>query len=343
MICDVHTYLVWKLAGEWKTSWASADPLGMFDLKRKKWSPVILDALGLDQGQLPLACEPGTVLGTISQSSSRSTGLRMGTLVVAGGGDGQCAGLGSNVLTGDRAYLNLGTAVVAGTFGKQYRTSTAFRTMSSCAESGYYYECSLRAGTFSLDWFIGKVLQLERKKNPEIYGVLEREAGRVPPGSDGVMYLPYLCGVMNPYWDINARGAFVGLSSGHHRGHLYRAMLEGIACEQALAMNAVERETGVRVKEFVAIGGGAASRVWCSIMADVTRRNISLPVNIEASALGAAIAGSVGAGLHKTFAEAARRMTGISKTLIPDERRRKIYGTLLKEYERIYPAIHPQK
>ena len=125
MICDVHTYVVWKLTGIFKTSWASADPFGMFDLKKKSWSRPILKALELKEDQLPETYRPGTILGTVSEEASRSSGLNTNTLVVAGGGDGQAAGVGGNVLIPGRAYLNLGTAVVAGVYGKQYKTSFA--------------------------------------------------------------------------------------------------------------------------------------------------------------------------------------------------------------------------
>jgi sugar (pentulose or hexulose) kinase len=343
MICDVHTYLVWKLTHSLRTSWASADPLGLFDLRNKRWSSVILDALELSEDQLPEAYCPGTILGKLSQGASTSTGLRAETLVIAGGGDGQCAGSGSNVLTPERAYLNLGTAVVAGVYGTHYRTSEAFRTMASCSESGYYYECSLRAGTFAIDWFIGKVLKVDRLKQPDVYEQLEKEARQVPAGSGGLLHLPYLCGVMNPYWDMNAQGAFVGLLSSHHRGHLYRAILEGIAFEQLLALNAVEKETGTEVRDLMAIGGGAASSLWCSILADVTGRNICVPENIEASALGAAIAAAVGAGLYRTFGEAAKRMTGIRKRIAPDARNHQKYQQLFSTYRKLYPALKKVK
>jgi sugar (pentulose or hexulose) kinase len=339
IVCDVHSYLVWRLTGSPKTSWASADPLGLFDLKNKKWSPVILDALELRENQLPKTYRPGTILGRLSQRASASTGLSTATLVIAGGGDGQCAGLGSNALTSRRAYLNLGTAVVAGVYGERYRTSEAFRTMASCSESGYYYECSLRAGTFALDWFTGKILKVSRPKHRDMYRQLEEEALEVPAGSGGLLHLPYLCGAMNPYWDMNARGAFAGLSSSHHRGHVYRAILEGIALEQLLAMSAVERETNVKIRDFVVMGGGAASGLWCSILADVTGRNICVPENTEASALGAAIAAAVGAGWFRTSAQAARQMTGIRRRISPDLHNHKIYQELLSYYRQLYPAL----
>jgi sugar (pentulose or hexulose) kinase len=339
MICDVHTYITRKLTGSYKTSWASADPLGLFDLKNKKWSPVILNALVLNAKQLPETYCPGTFLGKLSQNAIKSSGLKSDALLVAGGGDGQCAGLGSNVLTSEKAYLNLGTAVVAGVYGTQYKTSKAFRTMAASSGSGYYYECSLRAGTFGLVWFIEKILNVKKSDQPEIYRQLEKEAGQIEPGSSGLMHLPYLCGVMNPYWDINARGAFIGLSSSHHRGHFYRSILEGIAFEQLLAINAVEIETGTKVKEFIATGGGSASNFWLSIIADITGKVVCVPENKEASALGAAIAAAVGAGWYKTFEEAAKKMTRIKKRILPSKQNHKKYLQLFSVYKKIYPAL----
>jgi xylulokinase len=339
LVCDVHTWLIWKLTNSFKTSWASADPLGLFDLKNKRWSSVILDALELTEDQLPVAFCPGTVIGKVTPKASELTGLSAGTAVVAGGGDGQAAGLGSNALTPERAYLNLGTAVVAGVYGPRYRTGKAFRTLCACSESGYYYECSLRAGTFAIDWVIKNILNIDPSKQPGIYTQLEKEAERVPAGCDGLLHLPYLCGAMNPYWDINARGAFIGLSSSHRRGHLYRSILEGIAFEQRFALNAVEKNIGVKVRELVAIGGGAASDFWCRILADITEKNICLPKNTEASSLGAGIAAAVGAGWYPTFKAAAREMTGREKVINPDAQTHERYRHRFAAYEKIYPSL----
>lgn len=341
MVCDVHTYVTWKLTESFKTSWASADPLGLFDLKNKKWSPVILKALGLRESQLPETYSPGTILGKVCAHASEETGLTTDTIVVAGGGDGQAAGLGSNALTTNRAYLNLGTAVVAGVYGDRYRISRAFRTMGSCSDSGYYYECSLRAGTFSLEWLLRKILNID--PTTEIYEQLEDATRNIPPGSDGLFYLPYLCGVMNPYWDANARGAFVGLSSSHARAHIYRSILEGIAFEQLFALNAVEKEIGKRVKEFVAIGGGAASDLWCTIISNVTGRSVLIPENIEASGLGAAIAAAVGVGWYANFKEAASKMTAVRKEIKPDAKIFSQYKKMFGEYRRLFPLLKKVK
>jgi len=154
------------------------------------------------------------------------------------------------------------------------------------------------------------------------------------------MFLPYLCGVMNPYWNSAARGAFVGLSSSHHRGHMYRAVLEGIAFEQAVALESVERAAGVRVRELVAIGGGAASSLWRSIIASVTGRPVRVVRSTQASALGAAIAAAVGAGWYRTFDGAARRMTAIRGLTPPDQKSREVYRSLMSRYRGLYSALH---
>jgi xylulokinase len=321
------------------TSWASADPLGLLDMSRKRWAPPVLDALGLTDDQLPALCSPGSRIGRITPEASELTGLSPGAIVVAGGGDGQAAGLGANVLSSARAYLNLGTAVVAGVYGTRYRTGRAFRTMCSCSESGYYYECSLRAGTFAIDWLIRNLLGIDPSRQTDIYGQLERDAREVPPGSDGLFHLPYLCGVMNPHWDMNARGAFVGLSSSHRRGHLYRSMLEGIAFEQLSALRAVEKTLGSTVRELVAIGGGAKNELWCQIFADVTGKKVCIPATTEASALGAAMAAAVGTGWFRTFREAAGRMSGLARVLTPDPVNRKVYERLFATYTTLYPRL----
>jgi sugar (pentulose or hexulose) kinase len=339
MVCDVQTWLVWKLTGLFKTSWASADPLGLFDLKNKRWSVSILDNLKLSENQLPAVFCPGTVLGRVSIEAARLTGLSTGILVVAGGGDGQAAGLGVDALTPQRAYLNLGTAVVAGIYGSRYITSRAFRTMSACAEKGYYYECSLRAGTFALDWFIKNILKTDPSEQPHIYAQLEKEAQIIPAGSEGLLHLPYLCGVMNPHWDMRVKGAFIGLSSAHGRGHLYRSVLEGIAFEQLFALDAVEKVIGTSVHDLIAIGGGAGSSLWCHILADITGKNICLPRATEASALGAGIAAAVGTGWYATFKSAAQAMTGFEKKIIPNQQTHKRYQQLFAVYKKIYPAL----
>ena len=337
--CDVHTYLVYKLTGHYKTSWASADPMGIFDLENKTWSQEILNQLNITPQQLPEVYCPGTVLGYVTKAAAEATGLRTGTKIIAGGGDGQVAGLGVNAVTPERAYLNLGTAVVSGTFAKNYLIDRSFRTMACCSEEGYYCETSLRSGTFLVDWFIQQVLKIDPVMKPYIYRQLEEEAEQIEPGSEGLMILPYWNAVMNPYWDPDARGCIIGLSSGHHRGHLYRAILEGIALEQALATEAVEKATNEKTKEFAVIGGGARSKLWRQIIADASGVKVLNMSSDEASSLGAGISAAVAAGWFPSFREAAASMVHVKGITEPDPQNADRYHIQLSEYKKIYPAI----
>jgi xylulokinase len=339
IFADVHAYLAWRLTGLFQTSWASADPLGLFDMRQKAWSPEVLRALELSPERLPKPVRPGTVIGAVGEAAAALTGLMPGTPVVAGGGDGQAAGLGVNALTGGRAYLNLGTAVVSGIYSLEYRVGKAWRTMGSCTGEGYYYETSLRAGTFLTSWFAHEVCQAA-EDDASIFQRLEAEAATIPIGSDGLLALPYWGAVMTPYWDPQARGAFVGLSGSHRRAHIYRSLLEGIALEQSLVTGMIEAAMGLPVTEFIAIGGGSASDLWCQIVADATGKPVRRSRTVEASSLGAAICAAVGAGWYANAAEAAEEMSDKElREIQPDAQNMKRYAELLGIYRELYPEL----
>jgi sugar (pentulose or hexulose) kinase len=339
VFADVHSYLVWRLTGAFQTSWASADPLGLFDMEKKVWSAEVLDALELSPDRLPKLVPPCNVIGEVGAEAASQTGLARGTLVVAGGGDGQAAGLGVNALNPSRAYLNLGTAVVSGTYSKQYRTGAAWRTMSSCSGEGYYYETSLRAGTFLIEWFVRQVCCAD-DEDKTIYQRLEAEAAGVPIGSGGLLALPYWGAVMTPYWDPQARGCWLGLTGSHRIGHMYRSLLEGIALEQALVSGMIEEQTGDPIETFVAIGGGASSDLWRQIIADVCDKTVLRSETVEASSLGAAVCAATGAGWYPNAACAAERMAGkATKQNDPIPPNVARYAELTAVYRAIYPKL----
>jgi xylulokinase len=338
MFADVHGYLAWRLTGGFATSWASADPLGLFDMRVRAWSGEVLQALKLVPGRFPVAAAPGTALGAVSDAAAAVTGIDAGTPVVAGGGDGQAAGLGVNALTERRAYLNLGTAVVGGIYAREYRVGQAWRTMGSCSGEGFYLESSLRSGTFLLDWFVETCAS---GADPGAFrSRLESEAAALTVGSGGLLALPYWGAVMTPYWDPDARGCFVGLTAAHGAAHMYRALLEGIALEQAMVTRMIEREAGVRVEEFVVMGGGAASPLWLQILADASGKPLKRARTVEASSLGAAMCAAAGAGWFPSVAAAADAMSGeVTDAAEPNAERASRYAELLEIYRDIYPQI----
>ena len=296
-------------------------------------------ALDLKRDRLPELAAPGSPIGPVTASAAQETGLPAGTLVVAGGGDGQAAGLGVNALTPSRAYLNLGTAVVSGTYSNAYKTGRAWRTMGSCSGEGFYFETSLRSGTFLLDWFVREAMRIPADDSA-VYRRLEAEAAHSPIGSRGLFTLPYWGAVMTPYWDSLARGCFIGLTAAHGVAEIYRSLLEGIALEQALVSSMIEEETETRIAEFVAIGGGAASDLWLQIIADVTGKPVLRSATVEASSLGAAMCAAAGAGWFSNPASAARAMCGkIARRFEPDPANHARYFELAAVYRTIYPQL----
>jgi len=327
-IAEVHGYLTFKLTGEWATSMASADPMGVLDMKRRDWSKDILDAAGIDPAMMLRLVAPGDQSGTVSAAAAAATGLKPGTPVIAGGGDGQCAGTGAGVSAAHpgRAYVNLGTALVSGSYGRDYVHDRAFRTEIAVADEGYIFETCLRSGTFLVDWLAREVLRAEAGKQKELIAALEAEAATSPIGAHGVVVVPYWQGCMTPYWDSAARGVIAGLSGSTRRGDVYRAFLESIALEQATCAINVERATGTGIDHY--------------ILADATGRTVQRSETVEASSLGAAIAAAKGAGWYKSIAEATDAMAGRPiRSFAPDPKRSARYAELRILHAELWPKI----
>lgn len=339
-ITEVHAYLARKLTGEFRTSAASADPAGFLDLAAGTHATSLIEAVGLDVSNFPHPMRPGEVLGTVTAEAAATTGLTAGTPVVAGGGDGQCAGTGVNIFEPGRAYVNMGTALVSGSFSTSYNTDLAFRTMSAVAEQGYIFENCNRSGTFLVNWFVHEMFGAKPQDEPDTYASLEEEARLAGIGAGGVMLLPYWSGVMSPYWRADARGAIAGLSASHKRGHVYRAVLEGLSLEQTLATDRAAEAAGKPVDHYVAIGGGSNSDLWCQILADASGRDVIRSATVEASALGAAMAAAKGAGWFATVPEASAAMAGeVTRRFAPDDMAHCRYRSLLGIFREFWPLI----
>ncbi|MCA3560025.1 MAG: FGGY-family carbohydrate kinase [Aestuariivirga sp.] len=336
---EVHGVLTHFLTGQWATSTASADPMGLLDVQSYDWSDVLLKAARLRRDQMPILFRPGEVMGEVTPQAAKLTGLKPGTPVIAGGGDGQCAGTGANTFLRGRAYVNLGTAAVSGSYGKHYAAHRAFRTMMAVGEEGFSFETAIRTGTFLVNWMVERLFNVNPGKDPTIFKALETEAAASPIGAHGLVLVPYWSGVMTPYWDSAARGVIAGLSGSHSRGDVYRALLEGVALEQAMMTNQVADAT-TPITHFAAVGGGSRSDLWCQILADASAREVKRLETAEASALGAAMAAAKGAGWFKSVPQASAAMSGKpSKTFRPRKKNAARYQDLLVIYSELWPKL----
>src|SRR5215208_3197196 len=323
-VVDVHGFLVHRLTGNWRTSWATADPLGLVDMERFDWSDEILSELDLDRGQLCELVPPGGVLGELPSDVAQEVGLPAGLPVVAGAGDGQAAGLGANVTAPGSAYLNLGTAVVSGT---------------------YTLETLLRGGTYIVSWFVeqlGGIRASDLGLDLTAEQVLETAASPLPPGSEGLFILPYWNAAQTPYWDPTARGVAFGLQGHHGKAHMFRAILEGIAFEQRILTDEAETALGQPIERFLAMGGGSRSSLFCQIVADITRRSVYVCRYTETTSLGAAMHAAAAIGWFPNIRDAAAGMSGESRRHEPDDERATRYERLYTEvYKELYGKLAP--
>ncbi|MDP9326909.1 MAG: FGGY-family carbohydrate kinase [Actinomycetota bacterium] len=339
-VVDVHAYLMYRLTGVMRTTTGCADPLGLIDLQGGDWADALLELCGLDRAQMPELVAPGEVLGSLGEAPGDALGLRAGLPVVGGTGDGQAVGVGANVLDSSRAYLNLGTAIVAGTATAEYRWERAFRTLTGPLPETFTLETLIQGGTYTLNWFLRRIAGLDAERlnlGLEDVDLLEAAATRVPPGAEGLLLVPYWASSQTPYWDPYARGMLFGLAGHHGKEHMFRAMLEGIAFEQRLALGDMQRALGAPVQALMTTGGGSRSALWRQILADVCGTTIVACREEETTSLGAAIYAAVAAGWYPSLSDAAAAMTGEGARHTPDPATSARYDRLYAVYRELYP------
>lgn len=337
---DVHGYLVHHLTQNFRTSLASADPMGVIDMQANTWAEDLLSCLGLQKSQFASLVQPGSIIGYVNEIAAAATGLPCGLPVIAGAGDGQCAGLGANAIGNNRAYLNLGTAIASGIQSSNYLVNSAFRTVYAPIPESYFLETVLQGGVFTINWFVEKFANDLQYSNLNLSPeeILETAAAKLPPGADGLMLVPYWNHVMNPYWDASASGITIGWTGTHGREHLMRAILEGIAFEQRLVGDAVMATMNQRFSEYVVMGGGSQSNLWCQIIADITGVPVVRSTTTEATCLGAGILAAVAVWWYPDINIAALSMTDTGSRFTPNSQTQAIYEKL---YTQVYKPLFP--
>jgi xylulokinase len=297
-----------------------------------------LDALaasGLDLGKVAAEVPTGSVLGGLTPAAAAHLGLAAGTPVVSGLVDAFASFHGARMLEPGDAIDVGGAAGGFGVYADRPVVVAGGFTTPAPLPGRFSVGGAMAATGAALDWFAGDVLGGARSIRD-----LLAEAASVEPGADGLVFLPYLAGERSPMWDPHARGAFVGLTLGHGRAHLTRAILEAAA----MALRHVARpmlDAGLAVTAMRACGGPAADDGWNQIKADVTGFTVEVPRVRETATVGAAIVAAVGVGAHPDLPSAIRAMTSIDRRFEPDPRRAAIYDDVFETYVALYPAMAP--
>jgi xylulokinase len=215
--------------------------------------------------------------------------------------------------------------------------------MNGCVPGTYLLESVIRGGTYIISWFVekmGDICLSSLGVSPE--EVLEVAASKIPPGSQGLIAIPHWSGSMTPYWDPLSKGITLGWSAIHGKAHFYRSILEGIAFEQKLINQGIEKALGSKIEEILLLGGGARSQLWCQMVSDILNVPMGVAREIEATSLGAGMLAAYGAGLYPTVREASLAMSAISRRYLADPKRAEIYQKIFQEvYTPLFPAVQP--
>lgn len=338
-------YIRYCLTGQFATEVSDASGMNLLDVPRRQWSDEILNKLDIDPALLGRMYESVDVTGTVTAEAAALTGLAEGTPVVGGAGDNAAAAVGTGTVRYGKAFTTLGTSGVVFAHADSVSIDPAGRVHTFCsAVPGKWavMSCTLAAGQ-SLRWLrdtccAGEVAEAA-KQGVDPYELMTALAEKTPIGADGLLFLPYLMGERSPLLDEKARGAFIGLSGGHGRGHLIRAVLEGVTYSQRQCVD-VLRGMNVPTEEMMACGGGARSAFWRQMLADVYGCPIqTAKAALEGPALGVAILAGVGTGVYPSVESACDAIVKPDTVLYPDAECGRAYESYYQLYLRQYPAL----
>ncbi len=331
-------YIRYRLTGELATDVADASGTLLFDVARRRWSAEMLDATGLSRTLFPEAFEGPQITGSVTADGAAATGLAIGTPVVAGGGDQAAGAVGMGIVGAGTVSATIGTSGVVFAATDRPALDPGGRVHTFChAVPGRWHVMGVtQAAGLSLRWFRDRFGSgPDDGRDP--YERLTDEAMAVPPGADGVLWAPYLMGERTPHLDADARAALVGLAASHHRGHVVRAILEGVAFSLEDSFT-ILREMQVQIDAIRLGGGGARSPLWRQIQADVYGQPVQTVAAEEGAAFGAGLLAGVGGGVWPDVDTACERVVRITSDVVPSDAR-PVLARQYQRYRALYPAL----
>ena len=341
----IEDYFIWRMTGEYVSEGSLLTSTCYWDFRTRGWWPEMLDVLGIDASRLPSIVEPATAVGTLLPAVARDLGLPETMVVCTGALDQACGAIGAGAVGPGSFSENTGAAVALCAALPGPRLDPERRMPCHYhGVPGTYMFHTFTSGGMVLRWFRDEFGDAERSVSGSLgvdaYDLLTAEAARVAPGSEGLVVIPHLQGAMAPENNANARGAIVGLSLRHGRAQVARAVLESVAFVVRRNIEVLE-DLGLVIPEVRALGGGARSRLWKQIEADVTGRPVVTTTQPDAATLGAAILAGVGTGRFTSAAEAAAEMVQIADTFEPQAANVELYGESYGTYLETYDALCP--
>ena len=332
-------YVRYRLSGQYGLDMADASGTLLLDVANRRWSTGMASAAGIDPHCLPPLFESPDVCASVSHTGAQATGLKEGTPLVAGAGDQAAGAVGLGIVRAGAVHATIGTSgvVFAATDHPALDPQGRLHTFCHAIPERWHVMGVTQAAGLSLRWFRDNFgTQANDVRDP--YDRLADEAADVPPGCDGVLWAPYLMGERTPHLDPNARAALVGLAASHGRGHVVRAIMEGVAFSLRDTFS-IFAEMKVPVTNIRLGGGGARSWLWRQIQADVYGHSVQLVEAEEGAAYGAALLAGVGAGTWTTVDEACEQAVRLAREIEPHKANVAIMNEQYEAYRRLYPAL----
>lgn len=317
-------YIRFMLTGDYATDLSDASGMLLLDVKNRRWSQEMLDFLEIKADQLPKLYESYEVSGVLKESVKAELGLRGEILVVGGAGDQAAGAIGTGAVSDGIVSVNLGTSGVVFAAHEEYTVDEKNRLHAFCHANGKYHSMGVMLSAANcLKWWTESI-------HPTVgFDALLEEAASTEPGSNKLVFLPYLMGERTPYSDPDARACFVGMTATTTRGHMTRAVLEGVTFGLYDSLK-ILKELGAPIKQVRVIGGGARSGLWKQILADIFDFEIEEINTNQGGALGAAILAAVGAKRYATVDEGCNALIKVVNRISP-------ICENVGKYKRIYP------
>jgi len=283
------------------------------------------------------------VIGEVTEKAARETGLRKGTPVACGGGDGSCAGVGVGCVAPGNAYNYLGSSSWIALTVEKPVVDPQRRTMNwAHVVPGLLHPSgTMQTAGASHSWMTREMCREEQrqagKTGKNVYQLIDEEIALSPVGANKLLFLPYLLGERTPRWNVDAKGAFIGLTLSHKHEDMLRAVVEGISMNLGYIVNIFRQH--LPIDTITVIGGGAQSSVWTQIMADAYDAEIRIPNYLEeATSMGAAILGGIGAGVFPNF-DVIDRFIRINKVVKPIPENVAKYKALMPVFDEAYFSL----
>jgi xylulokinase len=305
-VLNAKDFILQKLTGAYVTDYSDASGTNLLDLNTMFWSEEIANKVGIDLAKMPKLVKSTDVVGLVTKLAAKETGLRAGTPIICGGGDGSMAAVGACCIEEGTAFGSIGTSAwnASTTTDPLFDPKMTITNFAHIVPERFVLCGAMQTAGAALSWIVKEVAHYEEilasKTETTVYDIINEMVERTSIGAQGLIFLPYLLGERSPRWNGNARACFIGLGMTTERKEIFRAVYEGIAMNLEIILATIKKDQDLR--HIIMTGGGVKSKVWCQIFADVFNLEIHVPNYIEeATSIGAAVTAGVGLGVFKDF------------------------------------------